>query len=288
MTYKEKSVGIGEAYSLIVRATTGCSYNKCSFCSKYNGQEFKVRDFEDVLEDLKIARKHYNNINKIFISDGDPLAIDTEKLIRILDAIRDLFPENEELYIYASALSVLGKDIDELNELNRAGLTTVYMGIDSGCDRVLSNINKGVNKEELVLAGRKIKHCNMELYTRVISGLGGTQHSKDHAEGTAAIINRIKPDMISIEDVCLKEGSPMYIQAEEGVIKLLTPRETLTEVMEMVSRIKLDGDTIIEVENILDASVIHGILPKDRETIISNIDRNINQVGYMDGKNKRI
>lgn len=287
MTYKEKSIGIGEAYSLIVQATTGCSYNKCTFCSKYD-KEFKVRDFKDIVEDLAIAREHYTNINKIFISDGDALSMETEDILKILKSIELLFPENKEIYIYASAISVLDKTIEELEELKNAGLSTIYMGVETGSDMILYEIEKGVNKEELVLAGRKIKHCNIKLHTRVIAGIGGIKHSVEHSKETARILNRIRPDMISIEDMDLSKNSPMYEKVEKGGMKLLTLRETLTEIRNMIGYMKFEEDTVIESKNVSDGNVIHGVLPRDKERILNNIDESIDEIGYMGGKNNRI
>ena len=46
-----------EAYSLLIRATRNCPWNRCSFCQTYKGQKFELRPAEDVINDIGIARQ---------------------------------------------------------------------------------------------------------------------------------------------------------------------------------------------------------------------------------------
>jgi len=45
-----------EAYSLIVQVTIGCSHNGCTFCNMYKEKKFRIRDLEDIMEDLQQAK----------------------------------------------------------------------------------------------------------------------------------------------------------------------------------------------------------------------------------------
>ena len=62
-----------EAYSLIVQVTIGCSQNRCIFCSMFKEKRFRIRNVEEVLEDLKDARNKNRNVEKIFLAVGDAL-----------------------------------------------------------------------------------------------------------------------------------------------------------------------------------------------------------------------
>jgi hypothetical protein len=46
-----------EAYSLLIRATRNCPWNRCSFCQTYKGQKFELRPVEDVIRDIGTARQ---------------------------------------------------------------------------------------------------------------------------------------------------------------------------------------------------------------------------------------
>ena len=64
-----------EAYSLLVQVTIGCTHNKCTFCKMFKAKKFRVRALEEVLEDLAWARRQYRRVERMFLCDGDALAL---------------------------------------------------------------------------------------------------------------------------------------------------------------------------------------------------------------------
>ena len=52
-----------EAYSLLVQVTIGCTHNKCTFCSMFKDKKFRVRDVQEVFEDLEDARNSSRSAN---------------------------------------------------------------------------------------------------------------------------------------------------------------------------------------------------------------------------------
>ena len=117
-----------EAYSLLVQVTIGCTHNKCTFCSMYKDKKFRVRDLNEVLEDLAWARATYRKVERIFLCDGDALALTNAKLLPILNFIREQFPECQRVTVYARVTDILRKTDEELKALRAAGLTMVYVG----------------------------------------------------------------------------------------------------------------------------------------------------------------
>ena len=73
-----------EANSLIIQATLGCTHNSCSFCPMFSDKRFKVRSFDEVLDDLKQARCEYPYVRRIFYADGNALCLTNEKLLPLL------------------------------------------------------------------------------------------------------------------------------------------------------------------------------------------------------------
>jgi len=98
-----------EAYSLILQVTIGCSHNGCSFCGMYKDKKFRVRDLEDIMEDLEQAKLDYGVVKKIFLADGDALVLETSKLKLILLKIRELFPQCERIGVYATPNDIFKK-----------------------------------------------------------------------------------------------------------------------------------------------------------------------------------
>ena len=54
-----------EAYSLLIRATRNCPWNRCSFCQTYKGQKFELRPVEDVIRDIEMAKLIVEGIKEL-------------------------------------------------------------------------------------------------------------------------------------------------------------------------------------------------------------------------------
>src|SRR5574344_2951477 len=90
-----------EAHSLILPVTNGCSWNHCTFCEMYTApkKKFRARDEEQVLEEIRRTSEQYQ-VRRIFLADGDAMALSTRRLITILEAIRQYMPEVERVSSY--------------------------------------------------------------------------------------------------------------------------------------------------------------------------------------------
>jgi len=54
-----------EAYSLLIRATRNCPWNRCQFCLVYKGQKFELRPTEDIIEDIEKAKAIADEIKEL-------------------------------------------------------------------------------------------------------------------------------------------------------------------------------------------------------------------------------
>lgn len=271
-----------EAYSLIVQATIGCSHNKCTFCSMYKDDKFRIRSVEDIIEDLTIGRQRYRQVKRIFLADGDALIIKTEDLIKIFKAINKLFPECERVGIYGSPRSILLKEKEELEELKSLGLGIVYLGLESGSDKVLKKINKGVTSKDMIEAGRKIVDSGIKLSVTLISGIGGREDSKTHALESAKVLNEMKPDYVGLLTLLLEENTQLYKEVQEGKFELLSPIEVLEETRILVENLNIDN-CIFRSNHASNYVPLRGTLMKDKELILKQIDEGI-RMGNLEDK----
>ncbi len=200
-----------EAYSLLVQVTIGCSHNKCTFCNMYKEKQFKVRKQEEVLEDLAWARSHYGRVDRMFLCDGDALCLANHKLLTILDYIRDNFPECQRVTTYGRATDALRKTDEELKELRDHGLTMVYIGAESGSDKVLQKVNKGETRQQLIDGCPQIGGCRDKdisyLYQRTCrsGNVGRTRHrDRDHDRRDERIL--CEPAYIDATAACTAAG----------------------------------------------------------------------------------
>ena len=134
-----------EAYSYIVQATIGCSWNACTYCRMYRGKPFRVREIEETLEDIEAARvAHGDQVDKVFVADGDALIMDLDHWTPILEACRAAFPRLRRISAYATAMNLLEKTPDELRTLRELGLKLLYIGPESGDEVTLKRIAKAL------------------------------------------------------------------------------------------------------------------------------------------------
>lgn len=265
-----------EAYSLIIQVTIGCSHNKCTFCSMYKDKKFRKRNINEIIEDLNGARKHYTNVKKIFLADGNALALKTEYLKEVLLKIKELFPECERVGIYAAPKDILRKPMDELMELNRLGLGIAYLGVESGSDEILRTIKKGVDSKEMIEAGKKVMDSGIKLSITLISGLGGKERLMEHALESARAINEIDPHYLGLLTLLLDSKAEMYGEVEAGKLRLLSPREVMEETRELIKNLKL-RDCVFRSNHASNYLALAGNLSADRDRLLREINDALNE-----------
>ncbi|WP_313758950.1 radical SAM protein [Tissierella sp.] len=263
-----------EAYSLIVQATIGCTHNKCTFCSMYKDKKFRIRNTDEIIEDFKIAREKYKYVKRIFIADGDALAIKTEELVKIFSFIKQFFPQCERVGIYGSPKAILSKSDEELDRLKSLGLGIIYLGVESGSDKILKDIKKGVTREEMIRAGRMVVKSGIELSVTLISGIGGQKDSYEHAVESAKIINEINPNYVGLLTLLVEESTPLYKDVQNGKFTLLTPKEVLLETKKMVENLNVEN-CIFRSNHASNYVALKGTLPKDKDIILSQIEEGL-------------
>ena len=260
-----------EAYSYILQVTVGCSHNACTFCNMYLDKKFHIRPLKDVLTDLKMARAAYRYVERIFLADGDALIVKTETLLEILKTIRDLFPECSRVTSYASARDILLKTPEELRQLYEAGLEMVYLGLESGSERILKAINKGVTAEETVQACLKAREAGIKLSLTQITGLAGQDGMEENAVESARALSRIKPEYIGIMTLTLRRGTKMTADMEKGLFKRLTPKQIVEEMRMLVAHLDSEG-SVLRSNHISNYVQLRGTMNKDRDAMLDLLD----------------
>lgn len=259
-----------EAYSLIVQVTYGCSHNRCAFCDMYDDKHFAMRPMAEIREDFELARRVYKRVERVFLADGDALMRKTADLIEILGLIYGLFPECERVSCYASPASLQVKSEDELRMLRAQGLQMVYMGLESGCDAVLTRMQKGHDAAAIVAAGRKARRCGFALSVTAISGLGSVELWRQHAMDTARAVSEMTPDYLGLLTLMVEPGTPLEGWVRNGEFTLLSPLEVLKETELFLQQVDSEG-TVFRANHASNYLTLKGTLNGDRETLLGQI-----------------
>lgn len=259
-----------EAYSLIFQVTLGCSWNKCAFCKMYSTKQFRVRKEDEVIAEIRDAGKHYQDIRKIFLADGNAMALSTGKLKRILEAIKQHFPNVSRVSSYALPRDIMAKTPDELKQLYDAGLQLLYVGIESGDDEVLRMINKCETFNSTVDGLLKAQEAGMKLSVMIVNGLAGKKYTQQHAENSALILNKIQPFYFSVLALMLPQGVQEYKQKFMGEYIPMNEKELLKELEILLQNTQLER-TIFRSDHVSNFLVLKGTLSRDRNKFIQQI-----------------
>jgi len=264
-----------EAYSILLQVTVGCSHNKCTFCGAYKGERFKIKDNRIILKDILFASKYMKRQDRLFLMDGDALIIPQKRLIWILDRIREHIPWVRRVGSYANAKSIRMKSLEELIELKKKGLGILYMGVETGLDEILKKVNKGTSAENLVKMGRKVREAGIKLSVTVLLGIAGRDMSLEHARATGEILSAMDPNYVGALTVMLVPGTSLHKDYLNGKFELLTEREILEELREMVAHTNLTRGLFFSnhASNYLP---LKARLPKGKQQALDLIDSALN------------
>ncbi|MFO0556237.1 MAG: radical SAM protein [Polyangiaceae bacterium] len=257
-----------EADALIVQATIGCSWNHCTYCDMYRDKSFRVRPSKDVLEDLDSAASE--DIEKVFVADGDALVMTLDQWLPILERARQLFPRLRRVSCYAMARNVLEKSDAELSALREAGLKLLYMGPESGDDPTLKRIAKGDDARSHVEAARRARAAGLDLSVIALLGIGGDR-ATEHAEATAELVTQMDPAFFSALTVTVVPGTPLATLARSGRFAVPAVPALLRELRAMVDLAR-PTDAVFRTNHASNYLPLAGRLPADRARIVALID----------------
>jgi radical SAM superfamily enzyme YgiQ (UPF0313 family) len=251
--------------------TLGCSHNKCTFCGTYKDKRFAIKDDRIILGDILFAARHMRNQDRVFLMDGDALIIPQRRLVWILDQIQDHLPWVIGIGSYANTKSISLKTSQELNDLRAKGLDRIYLGVETGDDVVRNQVRKGFTARQCAEMGMKIKSAGMRLTVMVLLGIGGKDHSLDHAKATGELLSAMNPDHVAALTVIPVPGTPFWDQLEMGELELPDEKGMLIEMREMIRHTNLTGGTFASnhASNYLSVNVR---LPEGKQKALDMLD----------------
>ncbi len=99
----------------------------------------------------------------VFIQDANSLILKTSVLEQALRALREKIPEIARVTMYARSSTLARKSRQELSQLRQAGLDRLHIGMESGSDKVLRLVNKGVSAQQHIDGGQKAVQSGLTL-----------------------------------------------------------------------------------------------------------------------------
>ncbi|MGC8558344.1 MAG: radical SAM protein [Nitrososphaeria archaeon] len=199
-------------FPIYLQATVGCYWNKCSFCNLYRNKDYRVKKAEEFENHIKYVKEFFGHgisaRRGVFLGDANSLAIEQKLLIKDLGLVRKEFG----LPIYSFVDSITTQRVktkSDLSEIKGLGLERIYLGLESGSQKVLKLLNKPMDLDEASKLIMNVKSAGISVGLIILAGAGGKKYYADHVKGSSEFISKLdleRNDIIYI--------SPLYIYQE--------------------------------------------------------------------------
>lgn len=263
-----------EAHSILLQVTTGCSHNKCSFCGMYKNQRFTIKPEVQVLADIDVAAARHPGAHRLFLCDGDALILPQPRLLAILRRIKARLPGISRVGIYANTRSLRAKSSAELEELRQHGLGIVYMGLESGDDQTLTEMQKGASADEMIATGTQARRAGLQLSVTVLLGIAGPERSSLHAEATGRVLTALDPEYVGALSLMLEPGTRLHAEYLAGRFAMPTPIAILQELRTMIAATEL-SQGLFHANHASNYLPIRAKLPQEKKQTLALLDQAI-------------
>lgn len=260
-----------EANTPLLEVTAGCSHNKCSFCVMYRETPFKVSHYDAIEEDLKELKSTYGKLKRIFLVNGEPFILATDKLIKIGEMIASYFPEIETITCYASIKSLKTKTVEDLKKLKALKYDELHIGLESAYEPALLQMNKGCTFSEAYDAIEKLNTAGMSWDSIIMLGVAGKGLGDIHIKQTADFLNKFPPYLVSIMTTSVSTGTELEKMVVSGEFVECSEREKLEEEKLLLRLLNFENAYFFGAHN-YNLIPINGLL-SDKKDIINYIDR---------------
>jgi anaerobic magnesium-protoporphyrin IX monomethyl ester cyclase len=178
-------------YSMNMATTRGCPYH-CNWCAKpIWGQRYNVRSPENVVAELKWLKGNYRP-DHIWFAD-DIMGLKPGWLAQFADLV-----EAQDARVPFKSLNrvdLLLRDGD-IPALRRAGCEIVWVGAESGSQKILDAMEKGTQVEQIYEATRRLHAAGIRVGFFLQFGYPG--ETRDDIEKTLQMVRDCRPDDIGM------------------------------------------------------------------------------------------
>ena len=273
-----------EANSILLEVTVGCTHNQCRFCTFYKDTPFRMAKLEQIESDLKEAQQLFPNAKRVYALGGDPFSMNTEHLKKIGCMIKEYFPE-ANIGTYARITSIIPKSIEELKELRATGYNDIVIGMESGDDDVLKQMNKGYTAIDILQQCLKLEQAGINYYVIYLGGLAGHEKGRKNAQNTVNILNQLHPSHMYMTSVAVLPDSELYQDVMSGKFREATEKERIEETLLLVKELKnpivLYGQSVANPVNFI------ARLPEQKEELVKNLEQTLENFTNQDERNLR-
>ena len=221
-------------------SSRGCVY-WCDFCTTVRmfGRRYRMRSPKNVVDELEYLKKRFGANRFTFYDDA--FTVDQDRTLAICREIN-----NRKLKIEwdcETRVDMVTKEL--LVKMKNAGCTSIWFGVESGSQKVLDAMRKGISPAQIFKAFKWSKEAGLITVAGVVLGFPG--ETKETIEETTKFIEKLNPNDVGYYIATPYPGTPLYSKVvEEGILKItdFNKFDTATPLFEMGT---MTGDELREI-----------------------------------------
>lgn len=266
-----------ERASYMLPVAVGCAYNQCKFCMLFKHLKYRELPLEQVEQEILRVKNLGGSPQKIFLGDGNAFGLSTERLLKITGMIHENFPGVKSINMDATVTNIAEKSDEELMLLKEAGISCLYLGIESGLDDVLGAMNKDHTLIEAYEQIERLKSFGYNYAAHIMAGVAGKGRGLENAEKTAEFLNRTSPVSITNFSMFVHKDAPLYPDIEAGRFEPADELECLREERRLLELLEIENAEFDGFNDFIKVR-IRGRLPEDREKMLARLDKEIEKL----------
>ncbi len=197
------SYGVSQEQTGGIITSRGCVYN-CNYCSSslIMGKKFRSRSPGNVVDEIEELINTYH-INDIGFMD-DTFMLNKKRASDIADEIKAR--SLDLTFVASSRVDRVDKSL--LENLKSSGLKTIYYGVESGSQRILDLMKKGITLKNVEDAVKMAKDVNLDVLTSFILGYPG--ETEEDMNTTIDFSTKLDSDYCQYSILTPFPGTPIY------------------------------------------------------------------------------
>ncbi len=247
--YKPVSILPPDQYlALVLQATQGCSWNRCTFCGLYRDRTFRALSADDFRAHCAAVRDFFGEgitlRRGIFLADANALVLSMERLRAVFAIAQEFFrlPEGPRpVFSFVSAFDVGRKSAAEWAELHELGLQRAYLGLETGDDALLRFLNKPGTVADAIEAVRALRAGGVSVGVILMAGIGGDRFAEAHIAGSVAAVEAMAlgpDDQVYLSTYVSAPGTEYDALAAAAGIRPLSAAEMEAQRQELQTRLR--------------------------------------------------
>ncbi len=215
--------------AVVLQATEGCSWNRCTFCGLYRDTPFRAKPEEEFARHAEAVVAYFGEAlalrRSVFLGDANALSVHHARAISYLETAGRVFAHPPRgIHAFVDVFTGARKTVDEYRDYARLGLRRVYVGLESGDPDLLDWLEKPGTTEAAVALVETLRAAGIAAGVIVLLGAGGFRFGEAHVRKTAEVLSRMRlgpEDLVYFSELVPARGAEYARRAEARDLQAL-------------------------------------------------------------------